>query len=137
MFVSQMLNALKISRNQHILLTRTTLMMPTRRGRRIGNHLHLRFLQQLTAMLIIKTTRVVESLVAPIVPHLVLVLSFFYLVFFQNSFLIYHTFTSPPLAQFLNFLILKHRFVHFTCYSYVCPEFFLFMQVCCLGQSVC
>lgn len=73
-FVSWMLNALKISRNQHNLLMMRRMMLTRRGRRRISKDLHLHFLLLLTAMWISPTTLVVESLVAPIVPHLVLVL---------------------------------------------------------------
>ena len=64
---------MRIWRNQPKLLMTMMMMRLTRRGRRrTSNHLHLHFLQLLTAMWISQTTLVEGSLVAPTVPHLVL-----------------------------------------------------------------
>lgn len=110
------------------------MMMPTRRGRRrISNHHHLHFLLLLTAMLTIKTTLVVEFLVAHIVPHLVLVLSSK-----KNRFSIYH----KPTARYINIPFTSNFeffFFPFICLGaslhHIVVDFCHFVHSC-LGQSI-
>jgi hypothetical protein len=142
---------LRIWRNQPKLLMTMMMMRLTRRGRRrTSNHLHLHFLQLLTAMWISQTTLVEGSLVAPTVPHLVLLrkkeaytFSIYLvapLVFILNPTLKTQTSVQCVGASFISnfwfsllFLCLFFVVIFFSCANYV--DLDVFVPICLLGQK--